>query len=298
LRVRQQDVIKKWILKRLPNALLSRAFGRLSDIAFPSPLQASINHGYARLVGADLGEAELPAAQYQTLGSFFTRRLRDGLRPIDEGEGALVSPVDGRISQLGALDHDLTLLQAKGKHYALAELLGSDEDAQRFDGGAFITLYLSPRDYHRIHAPVTGEILSMRYLPGQLLPVNPFAVRSFEALFPRNERLISFLRAEDGTHVAVVKVGATCVGRISLAYDDFITNLSSTHRPLTRHYPSPIPVRRGDELGMFNLGSTVILVVQGPSFALEPTLAPEDPVRLGMRLGRWQPSASAVVGLT
>jgi phosphatidylserine decarboxylase len=285
--VRQPDVLKKWLLKRLPNALISRAFGRLSDIAFPSPVQSGINHAYARLVGADLTEAEHPPSQYQTLASFFTRRLRHGLRPLDPDHASLLSPVDGRISQLGPLDDDLALLQAKGKHYALSELLGSAEDAHRFFGGACITLYLSPRDYHRIHSPISGEILSMRYLPGQLLPVNPFAVRSFDSLFPRNERLISFLRSDDGLEVAVVKVGATCVGRISLAYDDFISNLSSTHRPLTRHYPTPIPIQRGDELGTFNLGSTVILIIQGPGFSFDPTITSDDPIRLGLRLGRW-----------
>lgn len=287
--MRQPDVLRKWFHKRLPNALVSRAFGRLSDIAFPSPIQTSINRAYAHLVGADLQEAEFPPDHYHSLCSFFTRRLRDGLRPIDSDPTTLISPVDGRISQLGHIEDDSSLLQAKGKYFSLSELLGSDEDARPFIGGTFATLYLSPRDYHRIHAPVSGHILSMRYLPGQLLPVNPFAVRNFDSLFPRNERLVTFMRSEQGPRVAVVKVGATCVGRISLTYDDLITNQSNNlHRPLTRHYPTPIPAERGVELGAFNLGSTVILIIEGSHFALDPTLAPEDPVRLGRRLGQWR----------
>lgn len=263
---------------------LSRVVGRLADLRLPTPLLVPLIRGYARAYGVDLSEAAQPPEAYPSFNAFFTRRLREGARPIETQAGVVVSPSDSRLSAIGQLPADGRLEQVKGRSYGLDALLGSAEEAAPFRAGAHATLYLSPAMYHRVHSPVDGRIVGWRYLPGRLFPVNAAGVRSVPGLFTRNERVSLLLETEAHGPVAVVLVGAANVGRISLAFAELVTNrghAASLSRPR-----APIPVRRGDELGSFNLGSTVVLLVARPGPAVAARAG--DLVRVGQAL--WRPA--------
>jgi phosphatidylserine decarboxylase len=177
------------------------------------------------------------------------------------------------------------LLQAKGKHYTLAGLFGgprAEQDAQRFSGGSFVAIYLAPCDYHRIHAPLGGSITGYINVPGTLWPVNPIGVRNVEQLFCVNERLTTFLDTPRGP-CAVVAVGAMNVGRIRAVYDDVVTNARRTRAVQRKEYEKPIPVAKGSELAIFEMGSTVV-VVFGPGVKLAGDVVPGRAIKLGERL--------------
>jgi len=204
-------------LARLPQGLLSRGAGWLADRALPLPLRSAVLGGFARAVGVDVSEAEHPILAYPSLNHFFVRRLRPGVRSWPMDPAVAGSPVDGIAGQSGAI-RDGELLQAKGRWYSAAEFLGSPEEAAPYLGGSFLTLYLSPRHYHRIHTPCQGRIVAARHIPGGLLPVNVPAVTHVPRLFARNERLVVHLEGPGG-RVALVAVGATNVGAISTRFD-------------------------------------------------------------------------------
>ncbi|HEY0014907.1 MAG TPA: archaetidylserine decarboxylase [Longimicrobium sp.] len=281
------------LLKRLPQGAFSRGFGRLADAPIPPALRPAVLGAFARAVGADPSEAELPLEAYPTLNRFFTRKLKDGARSWPADPATVASPVDGAVGQLGTV-REGRLIQAKGRLYEVGQLLEDDAATARYEGGAFITLYLSPKDYHRIHAPVAGEIRQARHVPGALLPVNAAAVAHMPELFARNERLMAHIDGPLG-RVAVVAVGAYNVGRISAAFDAgwnaapgasaWVTNRRGL-QSAARTYDPPIPVARGDEIMTFHLGSTVVLVFEPGRVALLPSINPGDPVRLGMPIGR------------
>lgn len=274
-------------LKLLPKNLVSRAFGALSDVEFPTPMQATVNRVFADFAGVDLGESEQEPDAYASLNAFFTRRLRSGTRPVHTQDSEeLVSPVDGVLGQFGPIV-DSTLIQAKGREYRLVDLVDSGRERQRFEGGHFATLYLSPRDYHRIHSPTSGAVSTVSYIPGHLFPVNPFAVRNIDELFAVNERLISYLENPNLGRVGVVKVGATCVGRIGVSFHDLQTN-HQFRRRRDIELEEPVEVRHGEELGIFNLGSTVIVLIEAADFAFDPSLASEQHLKMGQFLGRVQ----------
>jgi phosphatidylserine decarboxylase len=268
------------LLRFLPRNLLSRAFGWFAACEHPPFLARFVVRWFARRYAVNLEEAAAPLQGYPSLLKLFTRRLRDGVRPIAEGAKILVSPVDASTGCFGVIQQGL-LLQAKGMQYELAALLGSKAAADRFEGGAYLTLYLSPRDYHRIHSPVQGEITQSLYEPGTLWPVNPPAVRRIPALFAVNERVTTWLESQHGP-LAVVMIGATNVGRIRLAYADFATNMGRRSRQVLQHRPA-LPVASGADLGTFELGSTVVLVVGDPQF-----------VWADLQPGQWLPYGSAL----
>ena len=278
------DRLKLSALRLLPKNAVSRAFGIVADIPLPPGVRDAVNHGFASLAGIDVQECESGPGTYGSLNAFFTRRLREGARPIETTGGAdLVCPADGRIDQFGEIRLN-TLVQAKGRSYKLVDLLDSGRDAARFEGGQFATIYLSPRDYHRVHSPVQGRVERVSYVPGQLFPVNPFAVANVDRLFVVNERLTAHVETEELGPVGVVMVGATCVGKISLAFHPFVTNASFRRREdITLE--DPVDLEHGDELGMFNLGSTVILLVANPAFRFRDDLVPGTAVRMGELLG-------------
>jgi phosphatidylserine decarboxylase len=276
---------------------LSRGLGRLADTPIPQRLRRAVLTTFARSVGIDVDEAERPLEDYPSVNAFFVRRLRPGSRswPTEPG---LTSPVDGIVGQVGRIEAG-RLIQAKGLDYAAADLLEDPAEAACFDGGEFVTIYLSPRHYHRIHAPVGGTIPLARYVPGALLPVNQPAVQHVPALFARNERLLAHI---DGSHgrVAVVALGAYNVGRISAAFDaawsgegtrrrraqpGWVTNRSDV-LPRERRYTPPLPVGRGDEFMAFHLGSTVVLLTEPGRLSLDPGCRPGAEVRLGTLLAR------------
>jgi phosphatidylserine decarboxylase len=256
-------------------------------------MRTAVLGAFARAVGIDVSEAELPLAEYPSVNAFFVRRLRPGARswPAEPG---LTSPVDGIVGQVGTVERG-RLIQAKGLDYAAADLLGSVEEAERFEGGHFVTIYLSPRHYHRIHAPVQGTIPSARYVPGALFPVNDPAVRHVRDLFARNERLLAPIDGDLG-RVTIVAVGAYNVGRISAAFDPtwsgegvgsppWVTNRKD-RPPLDRSYRPPKTIGRGDELMAFHLGSTVVLLTEAGRIQLDELCTLGQEVRVGSILAR------------
>lgn len=271
------------VLRRLPQPALSRAFGRFARLPIPRTLRPVVLGAFARATGIDLSEVERPLEAYGTLDAFFVRRLKPGLRAWPQDPATAGSPVDGVVGSHGPIRGD-TLVQAKGRTYSAAMLLDEPEP-DRFEGGRFLTLYLSPRHYHRIHAPTGDVVVKARHVPGRLMPVNDAAVRQVPDLFPRNERLITWLDGPLG-RVAVVAVGAYNVGRISAAFDPSWGVHGVTNRrgaaAASRTYA--LPVRRGDELMAFHLGSTVVLLFE-PGVRLEP-LESGAGIRLGAPIAR------------
>jgi len=266
----------------LPKSALSSAVGLATRLPLPAPLHRAAMKHFARAYAVDLDEAEHGLEHYPTFAQFFTRGLKDGLRPIDPGEDVVVSPVDGAVSQVGYSENG-HVLQAKGITYSVDQLVGNKDAAAPFHGGAWTTLYLSPRDYHRIHAPLGGTIEGYAYVPGEFWPVNPASVKNKQSLFCVNERLITYLKTPAG-RCAVVKVGATCVSRIKAAYDDVLTH---TGKPGKVHaYPVPLAIAKGAELGRFEMGSTVILLFEKGRVEWDASLTPESTVRLGRKIGR------------
>lgn len=269
------------LLTVLPKHFLSRMAGALANRPVPPGLRPRVHRAFSRVFGATPEEAELPLSEYPTINAFFTRRLKPGLRPVDPR--GLVSPVDGTVGASGIVADDM-LLQAKGRTYSLAALLGDEAFAHCLEGGSFLTLYLAPKDYHRVHVPVDGQITAATYIPGELWPVNVHAVTHVADLFAVNERIVITLRPAAGGLMAVVLVGATMVGTTRVDFDDLHTN-ARRREVQRRTYEPPVPVRAGGPLGHFEFGSTVILVCSPEVGALEP-LAEKQSVRMGQRLGR------------
>lgn len=239
---------------------------------------------FARAVGANLAEAELDLGEYASLGDFFARKLREGARRVDPAPTAIISPCDGAIAA-GGIATDGTLVQAKGRHYRLDELVPDAAFARSLLGGAYLTIYLSPRDYHRVHAPVGGRLVSYDYVPGTLWPVNRWATNRREGLLARNERVVIRLNAEGIGDVAVVMVGAAGVGNIALAD----APESATFRHLRERTTIELggkAIAKGDELGAFRLGSTVVLVFPPSKATLSDELAVGASLQFGQRIGR------------
>jgi len=268
-------------MKLVPKASLSRLVGVATRLPAPPALHQAAAQIFARAYRVDLDEAEQPISGFRTFGDFFTRKLRPGSRPVAPGDAVVVSPVDGVVSECG-LSTEGRLLQAKGMDYTLAALLADPERAEAFAGGAWATIYLAPRDYHRIHAPLGGTITGYAYVPGQFWPVNPSSVRTVPNLFAANERLVTFLSTPLG-QVAVVKVGATCVGRIRATYDDVVTHRGD--RASEKRYAAPMPVEKGGELGVFEMGSTVILCFEPGKVKFDALMQAGAVLRMGQAIG-------------
>lgn len=280
-------------LRRLPQGALSRAGGRLADARIPRPLRRSVLGTFARSVGIDLSEVELPLEEYESIGDFFVRRLRAGARTWRTDAGAIGSPVDGVIGRFGTVTRGRAL-QAKGRDYSVAELLAEPDAAERYEGGQFLTIYLSPRHYHRIHAPCSGRIAEATHVPGALLPVNAAAIAKVPDLFARNERLICTIEGAAG-RLPVVAVGAYNVGRIGASFERLAGPDRATGHWRTnvrgaagekRRYDPPIEVRAGDEIMAFHLGSTVVLLFERERAQLLATLAAGNEVRAGASIAR------------
>ena len=261
----------------MPRRALSRRVRQLATVR-----SAFAVRQFAALTAIDLQEAEKPLEDYASVLELFTRRLRPGARPIDPRPESLVSPVDGRLLAAGPVG-DGVLVQAKGRAYSLDAVLAETGGAQRCRLGAYFLLYLSPRDYHRVHVPVDGTLAGYTYVPGDLFPVNAASTRYVDRVYARNERVITHIRSPRFGRIDVIKVGATNIGRIRLAHHpELVTNRRT--RDIVRHaYEPPIAVQRGDELAIFELGSTVIMITERPVDARGLILG--MPVRVGRALG-------------
>ena len=260
-------------MKLLPKNAASRAFGIVTRLRIPFVSKA-LRNVFANYYKLNMEESEYPLSHYRNIGELFIRKLKPGARPVADSE--IVSPVDGVLSQTGVFDENQKLIQAKGKYYTLKDLLRDEAMAKRFEGGAFATIYLAPFNYHRIHSPVKGELVDAAYCPGTLWPVNVGSVERVEGLFCINERLTSRIRLEDGSEILVVKVGATNVGRIGVVYsDELLVNAGRLPRDCKRFdwVPSTkVTFEKGGELGRFEMGSTVILVVDKKIHERHPEL--------------------------
>lgn len=236
---------------------------------------------FIRKYGVDMSEAANPdAAAYASFNDFFTRALRPGARPL--AQAALVCPVDGTISQLGAIEHD-QIVQAKGHRYSTTALVGGDPElAARFHDGSFATLYLSPKDYHRIHMPCAGVLTRMIHVPGALFSVNPTTARGVPGLFARNERVVCVFDAEAVGTFVLVLVGATIVGSMATVWHGAV-NAPRVRRVREWHYADgQVVLRQGDEMGRFLLGSTVVLLFpKSAGLKFNPAWAPGGAIRLG-----------------
>ncbi|BDG06362.1 archaetidylserine decarboxylase [Anaeromyxobacter oryzae] len=269
-------------LALIPKNGLSRLAGALTRWRAPAPVRLAAMRAFARRYGIDLSECP-DLDVYRTFGEFFARPLRPGLRPVAPGDAAPVSPVDGVVSEAG-LATGGRLVQAKGIDYTAAALLGDAALARRLAGGAYATIYLSPKDYHRIHFPLGGRVTGYRYVPGKLWPVNPASVRTVPGLFSVNERLVTVTETPVGA-CAIVAVGATVVGRVRAYYDPTVP-FTNAGAPFTlRDYERPIPVEKGQELGAFEMGSTVILMFEPGKVRLDPRLVSGARVRVGELIG-------------
>jgi phosphatidylserine decarboxylase len=272
------------LLRIAPKGTFSKGIGWISRRRIPRVLRRAIYGGFARYAGADLSALDRPIEAFERFDDFFTRPLRPGLRPIEGGEGVVVSPVDGVISEVGIADRD-RLIQAKGLDYTIGALLGDPMEGRAYEGASYITLYLAPRDYHRVHSPVNGEVTGYRHIPGAFFPVNGMSVRNVQRLFSINERLVTYLDTEVG-RVAMVMVAATGVGHITVSYDPRVRTHCrgpAGRRGAVERYGTPRQVDRGAELGMFHLGSTVILLFQPGRVCLDG--AAGAAVRVGERIG-------------
>jgi len=261
-----------WLLFAcLPHHLISRIAFYASHLR--TPLNRPVIRWFIRRYGVVMADAEEPdPAAYSTFNTFFTRALRVGTRPLAGDDTTLVAPVDGRVSQAGSIAAG-TLVQAKGIDYTTAALLGDAPSAATFDSGRFATLYLAPGDYHRIHMPLTGRLRRMIHVPGRLYSVAPGAVATIDGLFTRNERVCALFDTDYG-RMAVILVGALNVGALDTVWAGPITPPRGRRVGVTDYATDPgLTLQRGAEMGRFNLGSTVIVLVDRPvtwTAAIEP----------------------------
>jgi phosphatidylserine decarboxylase len=266
-------------LRVLSHPALSRVCGWASEARVPGPVLRIAMAAYVRRYGVDLSEVAEPMASFRTFDQFFTRRLRHGARPIDRRPEVITSPCDAWISNFGGVPEDGRLEQIKGKAYDLADLIGDARRAEPLRGGSQATLYLSPAMYHRVHWPVDGRVRGWRRIPGRLYPVNALAVRHVDRLFAVNQRAVIHLDGAGFGPMALVMVGATNVGRIELAF-------GPAGRADGEGEGNEVPeARRGDELGAFHLGSTVVLLAADPRLVWTGPAA-GDLVKMGQALWR------------
>lgn len=270
----------------LPKRLLSRMIGWGARRKLPRPLQRTLLRGYARAYRLDCSDAEHPIAHYRSLQSFFTRRLAHGARVLPSDEKLIVAPSDGTICEAGIATSG-RLLEAKGSLFTLQNLLADTALAEQLTGGPYVVIYLSPRDYHRVHFPLQGKVVSWTHIPGQLFPVGSKSVKREPGLFARNERFVTVVESVAGLY-AVVMVAAVGVGHITTSYDpEVATHAGWAFQAAvqSKRFPVPIHVERGQELGVFNLGSTTITLFEPGRLALNE-LAADQQVRMGAPIGR------------
>jgi phosphatidylserine decarboxylase len=276
------------ILRVLPRARIGRAIGRLAESAWPSPVGRAVVGLYSRVYDISLHEC-VQTGDWASFDAFFTRKLREGARVIDGDPRTVISPADGRIESMDRIDEGGTF-PVKGRSYSVEELVGDAADARRLLGGVGFVVYLSPRDYHRVHAPVGGQIKRIRSMPGDYFPVNSVGMQHVPNLFCRNRRVAIEIDASGGLgRVTVVMVAAMIVGRITTI------GVAAPEVPLGDHtFDPPLGVSRGEEIGVFHLGSTAVVLVE--KRAAGKWLVGEGDVQYGQALLRAQEDPAAATG--
>ena len=270
----------------VPQHLLSRLVGKLADSKTPWVKNTFIKW-FTKQYAINLSEAkEEIATNYPSFNAFFTRELKEGVRPIDDNPLHIVSPADGAFSQLGKIHHN-RVFQAKGKDFSLSALLGGDtQRAADFIDGEFATIYLSPSDYHRVHMPVSGTLTHTTYIPGDLFSVNQTTAKGVEQLFARNERLVAYFDTEFGP-MAMILVGAMIVAGIETVWSgqEAPRLKKPIHTPFKGIIPDPVHLNKGEEMGRFKLGSTVILLFANNKMSWQAGLTADSPIKLGNTIG-------------
>lgn len=266
----------------IPQHGLSRLVGWFasSEIGF---IKNTFISNFAKKYAVNMQEAkEEDLSKYKSFNDFFTRELKDGARPIADGEGTLVSPADGAVSQLGKIELG-RVFQAKGRDFSVTELLGGDSDrAATFLNGDFATIYLSPKDYHRVHMPCAGKLLETIYVPGDLFSVNPTTAQGVDGLFARNERLVCMFETEYGP-MAMVLVGAMIVAGIETVWSGQVCPLPKKAQ-MQDYTQSEIRLEKGEEMGRFKLGSTVVLCFPENAVSFMEAIKAESPLVMGEAL--------------
>jgi len=260
--------MNKWMFRQLTELTSRKWISRMTGSFAQSSASKVLIARFAKLYQINIDEAEKQLSEYHSLNEFFTRRLKQGARPIIEDTQSIISPVDALITSCGKIT-DHMLLNVKGQSYSVRDLLQSEQNAQRFNDGYFYVLYLSPTDYHRIHTPIAGKIIERKHLLGKVYPVNDASMTMMSQVLNRNERLITYIEHENHTQVAVVKVGALNVS--SIKYVDEQQQFCN----------------KGDELAYFEFGSTVVLLFEANSFipAAEATI--NTRIKMGEKLGSY-----------
>jgi phosphatidylserine decarboxylase len=263
-----------------PQHALSKLAGRFADSTMPAVRNPLIRR-FAEAYDVDMGEAERPLGSYESFNDFFTRALKRGARPLADPTRFVLSPADGAVSQIGPIA-DGRVVQAKGRDYSVAELLGGDAaEAARFDGGRFATIYLSPKDYHRVHMPAAGALASTRYVPGDLFSVNGVTAEGVDRLFARNERLACLFDGELGRFASVM-VGAMIVAGIATIWGGRVQ--PHGRAIIEQDFAARPAFAAGDEMGRFYLGSTVVLLFETGRIEWLDEIAPGTKLRMGQAI--------------
>jgi phosphatidylserine decarboxylase len=272
------------IQRILPHRLLSRLVHSLMRIRFKPVKNAQIVI-VGDLAGVDWTESKCQdPVDFATFNDFFTRELADDARPLDPDPKSYVSPSDGRISQCGRITSD-RIVQAKGHHFSIRALLANEPVCAEFINGFFYTIYLSPRDYHRVHMPLDGALQRMIHIPGRLFSVSPSTVRQLPGLFARNERVVNLFETAHGP-MALVLVGAMLVSSMETVWSGVVTPPYGSKITRGDWSRRDIVLQRGQEMGRFNMGSTVILLLPPGAVSSLENLGPDDIVQMGQKLGR------------
>ena len=269
----------------IPQHLLSRMVGWLAECEWPI-LKVWLINLFISQYDVNMGEAlaEDPAS-YKNFNAFFTRELKPDARPIVEGNDVIVSPADGAVSQLGDISYG-RIFQAKGQSYSAVELLGGNSElASEFDDGAFATIYLSPKDYHRVHMPMAGTLRETIYIPGDLFSVNQTTAENVPRLFSRNERLVAIFDTEAGP-MAMVLVGAMIVAGIETVWGGQVAPPPKTPTRVDFDSNEKIALDKGDEMGRFKLGSTVVLLFPKDAMDWSEALGAQSPLRMGEEIAK------------
>ncbi|MCK5725194.1 MAG: phosphatidylserine decarboxylase [Thiotrichaceae bacterium] len=277
-----KEIIKAYPFYLLPHHLISRLIYKLTRIE--SAHLPTIIRKFSKIFNINLNEAKVQdLSEFKTFNAFFTRELKEGLRPIDQTKQSLCCPVDGTISQALPINEG-EIFQAKGQSYTALELLGGDKAlSDPFANGMFTTIYLSPSDYHRIHMPCTGKLTHQIHVPGRLFSVAPFTVNTVPRLFARNERVVSLFDTEYG-RMAMVLVGAINVAAIETVWDGLVTPPQSQSINTKTYHDQDIQLNKGEEMGRFNMGSTIVLLMESADFEWQIDSTTGTKVQLGQGL--------------
>ncbi|HSI37974.1 MAG TPA: archaetidylserine decarboxylase [Methylotenera sp.] len=267
----------------MPKQAITMLAGKLANLE-AGKLTTAVIRWFVQRYNVNMAEAAEPnIGAYQTFNEFFTRPLKSDARPLAKAD--FICPVDGAISQFGKIEAD-QIFQAKGHFYSTAALLGTnDNSAQKYQNGLFACLYLSPKDYHRIHMPCTGKLLKMTYVPGALFSVNPTTAQGVPGLFARNERVVCEFHSEQHGNFVMVLVGATIVGSMATTWHGVVNPPRSAGIRECSYNDQNITLKQGDEMGRFLLGSTVVMLFSKDSLSFNETWQAEKSIKLGEMMG-------------